>query len=179
MTSAAPDPDTPRDPKGEFPFAVPGYLFHLVLAIARYREGALEPKLKQLGMTVATARALNAISRLEPCAMGELAEFCVTDRTTMTRTVDRLVELGWVERFKPANDRRQMVLNLTDAGREILTAARSLYQDQSREDLGGIPEEDLRAFVRTAQAIVANLAPDSFGRELVLAFRRPEAERDQ
>ncbi len=165
------------DPRGEFPFAPPDYVFMLLAAIARYRDAELEKLLRPLDLTVARHRALQVIERFEPCGMSELADFSVVDRTTMTRTVDQLVAGGWVERAIPA-DRRQVLLTLTPAGRDKLAAAVALVWRRNRDDLEGIEDDAQRALVRLSQDLVANLAPDPEARELLLTFRRPRAKAE-
>jgi DNA-binding MarR family transcriptional regulator len=50
--------------------------------------------------------------------MGELADLASIDRTTLSRTVDRMVQAGWMTRLSDASDLRITRLRLTDAGRE-------------------------------------------------------------
>src|ERR1700736_765180 len=98
------------DPRGEFPLDLASYVFHLFSVVGRHREAKLETILKPLGLSLARHRALSVIATLEPCTMSELAEFSATDRTTLTRTVDQLVDAGLVERTTPREDRRQVQL---------------------------------------------------------------------
>lgn len=54
---------------------------------------------------------------LNPC---ELSEAMISSRTNITRLADELVEKGWVERSASGEDRRKVVLSLTDAGRDLV-----------------------------------------------------------
>src|SRR5580704_9354552 len=113
MTNAPKRAATTVDPRGEFPFDLPTYLFHLFAALGRHREFVLDQAFRPLGLNVARHRALSVVVRMQPCGMSELADLCAVDRTTMTRTVDQLVAGGLVERTTPPADRRQVLLSAT------------------------------------------------------------------
>ena len=108
MTPAPPRPASTTDPTGEFPLDLTSYVFHLFTVVARHREVRLEAELKRVGLNLSRHRALGVILALEPCTMSELAEYAAVDRTTLTRTVDQLVDAGLVERATPREDRRQV-----------------------------------------------------------------------
>ena len=65
-------------------------------------------------MSVAQVRALYALR--EPLSMRELAERLYLDPSNLTALVDRLEELGLVERQADADDRRVKRLVITDKG---------------------------------------------------------------
>src|SRR5262245_17134192 len=108
------------DPKGEFPFAPPEYLWLLIYSIAKLRDAQIEELIAPLGLTMPKHRALLTIRHYSPCTMSELSDATLVERTTMTRTVDQLVAAGWVERATPPTDRRQVVLTITGEGRRTV-----------------------------------------------------------
>ena len=55
--------------------------------------------------------------------MTELADALRSSRSRLTHAVDRLEELGWVERSACPTDRRGTLAQLTDAGFEALSVA--------------------------------------------------------
>ena len=162
-------------PPTTLPFDAPDYLLHLLAAVARYRDVKLDQDLAPLGLTVARYRALNAVVIFESPQMGELAEFIGVDRTTMTRTVDQLVNAGLVERSTPAQDRRQVVLVATPEGIRVIDLARPIVFAINRLVLDGIPDSAQRAVIRAEQRMFANLAAEPRAIEQMLAFRRPES----
>ena len=172
MSKLADSHDPPRDPKGEFPFPVSPYLFHLFATITRFRDAKLDKALRPLGLNVTRHRAIAVIALLEPCTMSELADLSAIDRTTMTRIVDQLVARGLAERATPSEDRRQVVLTLTAKGRGVYQGALKAIGDVNRGALDGLPEDVLRAVARAQQAILANLAPDPDLARRLLDFRR-------
>jgi DNA-binding MarR family transcriptional regulator len=164
------------DPKGEFPFDVPTYLFHLFVVVARYRDARLDKALRPLGLNVSRHRAVSVIARMAPCTMSQLSDFSAVDRTTMTRTVDQLFANGLVERTTPASDRRQVLLTVTAAGRAVhQRALRAVYR-VNRRTLEGIPEDDQRSLVRTKQVMLANLVADADLAKRLLSLRRDDED---
>jgi DNA-binding MarR family transcriptional regulator len=160
----------------QLPFDAPDYLLHLLAAISRYRDSALDQALAPIGLTVGRYRALNAIYIFQPCPMGELAEFIGVDRTSMTRTVDQLVNAALVERHTPSLDRRQVVLTATDTGKALTLRARPIVFELNRRVLEGVSDTAQTAVIRVEQRMFANLALEPRAIERMLGFRRPSAD---
>ena len=157
------EPGRPRstaDPTGEFPIDLTTYVFHLFTVVARHREALLEAALRPLNLNVSRHRALSSIERLAPCTMSELAEFVAVDRTTLTRTLDQLTDAGLVERATPPEDRRQVVLTLTEAGTAACRRSLQAIYRVNRDLLGDMAEDEQRALARALDRLVERLAPD-------------------
>lgn len=61
-----------------------------------------------------------AMLRERPCMLTDLAARHHVAPSTMSRTVDALVERGWVARTSAPDDRRKVLLELTDHGAQSL-----------------------------------------------------------
>jgi DNA-binding MarR family transcriptional regulator len=149
------------DPAGEFPLDATAYIFHLFSVTTRHREARIDELLKPLALNLPRYIALGMIARFEPCSMTHLAGYSALDRTTLTRMTDLLVRANLVERTTPPNDRRQVLLSMTGAGREVLETARHLVDEMNSELVRNLPDADQRAIARGFEKIVANLAPDA------------------
>src|SRR5947209_16056242 len=68
--------------------------------------------------------ALSALERHGAMTPGELAEHEKVQPPSMTRVISVLVDSQLVRREPHPSDRRQVVLSATDAGRELVIAAR-------------------------------------------------------
>ncbi|HEX7761244.1 MAG TPA: MarR family transcriptional regulator [Caulobacteraceae bacterium] len=158
---------------GEFPFDPAIYVFHLSVAIGRLRDAQLERELRPVGINLAKYRALTVILRFDACTMTELAEYSAVDRTTLTRTIDQLVKDALVRRGAKPQDRRQVVLTLTTAGRRVAAAARDTISRHNRRVLEGVPDEQVRGMVRTQKMIAANLVGDRAMLERLLTLQPP------
>ncbi len=163
---------TSIDPEGEFPFAPSDYVLHLLAAIHQFRDAELDGRLKPLGLNVGRYRVLGVLNRFGACTMTELSHFTAIDRTTLTRIADQLVAHDHAERKAAAKDRRQVLLELTKAGREVYLAALGLVFDFNRSILASIPDAAHRATARTLKQMVENLAPDAVARDSIIHFSR-------
>ncbi len=90
----------------------------------------------------------------QPLAMSELADHVLISRASTTRLVDRLVGLGWVDRWHDDQDRRRVLVRLTEEGRRRQRAAGRLHL-KGIAQLVGIPlaGHDLRALTAALQAL--------------------------
>ena len=168
---------TSVDPLGEFPFAAPDYVLHLLAAIHQFRDSALDSRLKGLGLNVGRYRVLGVLNRFGACTMTELSHFTAIDRTTLTRIADQLVAEQRVQRKSTDKDRRQVLLELTKEGLEVYGAALAKVFELNRRILLDIPEDAHRATARVLKQVVENLVPDPLARDSIIRFSR-EAQSD-
>ena len=79
-------------------FDLDSHVFFWLTQVMGARDRRLNAELKAFGLRVPEWRALAAIYSRKSCMMSELAELASIDRTTLTRTVDRMQESGWLAR---------------------------------------------------------------------------------
>ncbi len=159
-----------RDPLGEFPVGARAYLFYLVFQISQQRQAALEADLAPLGLNFAKWRSLLFIHRLGKCTMKTLARLSGVHRTTLTRSIDRLVEEGLVLRSGVPQDRRQVMLSLTKAGRAAFAAAYAVQEQFTEVALQDVPEKVQRDLCRRLQVVLKGMIPEPDLAEDILAF---------
>jgi DNA-binding MarR family transcriptional regulator len=97
--------------------------------------------------------------------MNELAERILYSKSGFTRVVDRMEEAGLVRRVRPENDRRSILVVLTDEGRETMERARrhhrhSIEQHFSRH----LADSDIKAITRAFEKVSAHARPLRPGR---------------
>ena len=168
--------DMVADPTGEFPADVPEYFFYLMFMANRHRDLAFDAALAPIGLTLNQWRSLSVIRRRPSCTMKDLARYTTIDRTTLTRSVDTLVEQGTVVRSTPAGDRRKVELNLTDQGVAAYRGAVAILTSFNGRALDGVGVADQRAIVRSMKTIVGNLVTDPRLREELIVFDSVPAE---
>jgi DNA-binding MarR family transcriptional regulator len=83
------------------------------------------------------ADALEVVDVLQGCRMRELADALRVEPSTATRTVDRLVERGLVERVPDRADARGVLVAITPAGQVL----RNQVREQALAALGEILRE--------------------------------------
>jgi MarR family transcriptional regulator, transcriptional regulator for hemolysin len=165
------------DPAGEFPMDPALYYQHLTVVLALQREARLEQALRPSELSLAGFQALRVVNRFGSATMGELADYTLTDRTTLTRVVDELVEAGMMERHKPASDRRKVVLGLTETGRRAFDRAATAAASDMLDIMHGTPEAELRAAIRLQQRLISRLALPEQQLERLLWRQTPPAAK--
>jgi DNA-binding MarR family transcriptional regulator len=92
-----------------------------------------------------------------PQRLGALATSFGLDPSTITRQVQALEEVGLAARRTDPSDRRASILDLTDAGRQVLDRTRNHRRARLQEALHDWPEPDLADFGRLLKEFNASL----------------------
>lgn len=100
----------------------------LLSTAARLVENAWAAALEERGLTHAGLIALHFLDA-GPLNQTELARRAKVEAQTMSRTVDRLERLGYVQRAADPRDRRRMIVTRTDAGAAAWASTRSLESE--------------------------------------------------
>src|SRR5271157_4664538 len=103
--------------------------------------GRLTPPLEAQGLTVGQFGVLEALLHLGPLCQHELAKKLLRSGGNVTLVVDNLEKHGWVRRVRQQDDRRKVQIQLTPAGRRLITRvfpahARAIAAEMSRLSAG-------------------------------------------
>ena len=86
--------------------------------------------------------------------MNELAERILYSKSGFTRVVDRLEEAGLVRRVRPDNDRRSILVILTDKGRDTMERARGYHRDGiERHFSQHLSEQEIKTLTRALEKV--------------------------
>jgi len=165
--------DNSSDPNGEFPLAPVEYYFYLLGVASRRRDLALGAALAPTGLSTDQWRALAVIRRSQGCSMKALALYTAIDRTTLTRTVDQLVRRGYVARWTPPEDRRQVNVALTDEGEAAYLESVQLAIRSNASILDGVDSDRLREATLLFQDVLRRLTPNEALADDLVNFLRP------
>jgi len=149
-----------------------GHLFFLLHHLVRQREVALGRELARSGLTLGQWQVLATLSRLGRATMGEVAAFCAADRTTLTRTVDRMVKDRLIRRERDLSDRRQVNLDLTDRGAAVFRAASADVTRFNDRVFDVLSAEETAGIQPMIGRVLARLLDDPERVADLLAFRR-------
>lgn len=104
----------------------------LIAVLAEQMMTGLDTRLKTHGLNIGFWPTLFALWEEEGLTQAELSKQCMTANYTTTRVLDRMTDLGLLERRTDPESRRSFRIYLTDKGRSLeatLTGeARSLNQ---------------------------------------------------
>jgi DNA-binding MarR family transcriptional regulator len=119
---------------------------------AQRLASGLEP-----GLSDTQLAALSALERHGMMTPGELAEHEKVQPPSMTRVVAALEERGLVVRAPHASDRRQVVLTVTEQGKDVVRQSRRLREAWLAQRLRELTAEE-RALLRQAAPILEKLS---------------------
>ena len=97
--------------------------------------------------------------------MNELAERILYSKSGFTRVVDRMEAAGLLRRVVPENDRRSILVVLTDQGRNTLEQARRHHRHSIEQHFSGhLADTDVKALIRALEKVSAHARPLRPGR---------------
>jgi len=109
----------------------------------------------------AQAKFLRHIGRHSRISQAGLARATQTDPALTGRTIEALVERGWVRRNRSEEDRRQYVLELTASGQRVRARVEEARQHVARRLAAALDDRDVADFERVAKKILEAFAgPD-------------------
>jgi MarR family transcriptional regulator, organic hydroperoxide resistance regulator len=109
------------------------------------------------GLTNAQVRALFALGAREESTAGEIAERARLSPGAVSGMLDELEEAGIVARVRCADDRRRVLVSLTDAGRKALGERKRRWTKRWEDAMDGLDERDLEAAAEVMRRIAASL----------------------
>lgn len=97
--------------------------------------------------------------------MNELAERILYSKSGFTRVVDRMEEAGFLRRVRPENDRRSILVVLTEQGRDMLVQARRRHRHAIEQHFSRhLTDTDIRALTRALEKVSIHARPLRPGR---------------
>jgi DNA-binding MarR family transcriptional regulator len=120
------------------------------LAASRALLGVVARSLAEVleQITLPQFRVLVVLCAEGPLRSGVLAERLGIHQSTFTRTADRLVAQGWIRREVSAESRREVIVDLTDSGQQlVLDVMRARRREIERVLRRATPEQ--REAIRT------------------------------
>jgi MarR family transcriptional regulator, transcriptional regulator for hemolysin len=125
--------------------------------VARMLRTYSDQKAKQFGITRAQWVVLVRLDRFEGLKQSELAEMLDLQPITLTRLLDRLCDIGFIERRADPNDRRAKRLYLTPAARPLLEQLGNLGEELMAIALAGVDRESVEKMIVQLAIVKENL----------------------
>ncbi|WP_345463071.1 MarR family transcriptional regulator [Nocardioides marinquilinus] len=134
-----------------------GLASELRVSVMRLRRRLANERDPANELSMNAMAVLGALYRNGDLSVGELAGHERVQPPSMTRTVSCLADDGYVVRGSHPTDRRQVVVSLTDLGRETLLADRRRRDQWLAQRLRELTPDE-RAALRAAAPILERLA---------------------
>ena len=111
----------------------------------------------ELGVSGAQLFVLRELGKTPSLSLNDLASRTLTDQSSVSVVVTRLVDAGLVTRDRDTRDARRLVLNLTRSGRALLQKAPPVAQERLLAIFDRLPNEERKRFADTFEAIIDNV----------------------
>lgn len=136
---------------------VAGLATDLRLAVMRLRRRLVIERLPDNELSLGAMTVLASLERNGDLTLGALAQRERVQPPSMTRTVNCLEDGGYVVRLPSETDRRQVVVSLTDKGRDSVLADRARRTAWLTQRLDELTDTE-RAILRDAAPIIERIA---------------------
>mgnify|MGYP004704804073 CR=1 FL=1 len=93
------------------------------------------------GITLTQCHAIVEIGRAEKISLIDLADLLGVDKSTMSRTVNNLVEADLAVRELDAENRRYVIIQLTENGENVFRSIEESMESYYKSIFGPIPED--------------------------------------
>ena len=109
---------------------------------------ASSERLVRMGISMAQLHIMYTLQRSGEMPMSRLAEVLQVSLSSATGLIDRIEERGFVERTGVPEDRRVVMIRVTDAGRRMLEEVDAISSDLLRSVFGRIGRSQVAAVGR-------------------------------
>jgi MarR family transcriptional regulator, organic hydroperoxide resistance regulator len=131
--------------------------FGSMLAAERRLRGREQQRKGEDELSTAHVRALFALDARKEATAGQIAEAAQLSPGSVTGMLDDLERAGIVTRVRATDDRRRVLVTLTDHGRTVLGKKRRRWAKRWEDAMAGVPERDLAAAADVMRRIGALL----------------------
>lgn len=132
---------------------------HLLVRAEKARKQILQPYFSRIGLTFGQghARILDSLLTKDHITQKDLADACHMDVTTMSRSLDRLEESGYLIRERNPGSRRAFLVCLTEKGGKEALKVRQALQFVDLQIWQGLTAKEMEDFCRCLEKICDNL----------------------
>jgi DNA-binding MarR family transcriptional regulator len=113
------------------------------------------------GLSVAQLFVVHQLADTPALSIAEVAERTLTDPSSVSTVVARLVERGLVERVTSQRDRRRVELTLTAAGTKVALAAPRVPQSTIIDAVRAMPDKRRGELVRSLEGLASAIGANA------------------
>lgn len=128
-------------------FVAADCIAYRVRLLNRVITGIYDRALLPLGLKVNQANILTMLSLTEQASSADIARVLLMDKSTVSRTVDRMKKNGWIS-ISSLGDGASQVITVTPQGRELLAKAHTQWEKAQKQAAELLGEEGVAAVRR-------------------------------
>jgi MarR family transcriptional regulator, organic hydroperoxide resistance regulator len=133
-----------------------GEVFRALGNVVRMVRARLDRALQRSGLRLGQYQVLRLLWDEDGLTPREIADLLTVEMPTVTRTVQRMVRDGLVDRQAHPEDARSVRIYLTKRGLDLRLQLAELIADQTEHALNGFAQEERAAFVQMLERIYEN-----------------------
>lgn len=132
------------------------FTYKIMQMVSSFIQGHIEKQMAKYGLLGDAWMVLMMVynSEKEQIISTQVCESLGSNKSTMTRMVDSLIEKGFLEREYDASDRRKIFLKITKAGKKMLESNIESHGKFMREAWNGI---DIKIVSQNLEQLLKNL----------------------
>ncbi|HEX9059302.1 MAG TPA: MarR family transcriptional regulator [Clostridia bacterium] len=134
---------------------------YLISKIHQLSERIFAKKLKAYNIheiNPAQGRILFALWQEDNISIQQLSKKTALSKSTLTRMLDRLEETGHIQRVFPDDDRRMVLIQLTEENRKMKASYEEVSIDMTKLFYEGFSDEEINEFENYLKRIYKNLS---------------------
>ena len=112
------------------------------------------------GISVTQCHTLLEIEKNSEISVSELASKLSLDKSTVSRTVEGLVNISLVDRVIPKENRRMALINLTDNGKQVCSSINYSNDGYLKAVLKDFSQEERKEFLRLFEKLANNMTEE-------------------
>lgn len=125
-------------------------------SMRRYKEDTQNSK-ELFNLSITQLHYLHVIRERSNTTITELAEIFGVQKSTVTVTVNKLFQCGFIEKLTSKNDLRVVYVSLTEKGREIIELEDQGYRQFAAYILAVLDEKEQNTFAFLLNKVTRNI----------------------
>lgn len=125
-------------------------------SMRRYKENTQNSK-EMFNLSITQLHYLHVIKERTNATITELAEVFGVQKSTVTVTVNKLLQSGFIEKLTSKDDLRVVYVSLTEQGKEIIELEDKGYRQFAASILAMLDEEEQATFTFLLNKVTNNI----------------------
>jgi DNA-binding MarR family transcriptional regulator len=136
-----------------------GPVTHTIFRISRKNRAMVANLLRPIGLFPGQELLLMQLWERDARPQRDLVESLGIDHSTVTKMLQRMQAAGLIQRCVSADDRRVVVVSLTDEGRRLRGEVERIWKQMEHLMVGHLSDQQRRELLRLLDTVEAQLQP--------------------
>ncbi|KOP65963.1 MarR family transcriptional regulator [Bacillus sp. FJAT-18019] len=132
------------------------HFFHKYFTLYRPFVNELNRMLEDYNLYYAQWSIMYYLDVYQSMTLVELSKMLYVEKPTVTRTVNALIKLDYVEQI-PVRDKREKRIQLSKTGVHVVQEVRKVFDQYEQEIMTGISNEDQATVIRVMETVRDNI----------------------